>query len=409
MLAWSILLPLLALAAAAAALWYRRRYHALQWQAARMQTEIRTLLAGLQQAAHSEEAQREALFNSMVEGVLLLDTQQRVRLVNRTLRQWFDWSGDPADRSLIELFRDFRLQDRVQAALSGRQESGFEMELPGKMPRILQANVAAVKDLSGKVQGIIVVFHDLSPLKRLEVVRRDFVANVSHELRTPLSMIRGAAETLCEGAGDDPEARRRFQEMIRKHASRLSLLIEDLLVLSQMDSGRVSLDMQSLELAEVVPAALDDLQASAAERPTAIRNRIPCGLAVRADRNRLLQILYNLLDNAVKYGRPNGQIILSAESGRDGMVTVRVQDDGPGIPAEYLEWIFERFFRLDRARSRNQGGTGLGLSIVKHLVQAHGGKVWAVSPPTGGTVFCFTLPQAGRREEGSDAAESGPA
>jgi two-component system phosphate regulon sensor histidine kinase PhoR len=214
---------------------------------------------------------------------------------------------------------------------------------------------------------------------------------VSHELRTPLSHIKGYVETLLDGAKNDPEVSTRFLETIARNTERLKLLIEDLLTISELESGRVKLNLQAVELRPVVAKVFDDFKSHAEAKSIVLANEVP-DLPVRADPGRLEQVLSNLVDNAIKYGRTGGCAKVGAQSADDGKVEVFVKDDGAGLPAESLERVFERFYRVDKARSREQGGTGLGLSIVKHIVQGHGGRVWARSEPGKGATFFFTLP-----------------
>ena len=242
--------------------------------------------------------------------------------------------------------------------------------------------------------GALLVFHDLTRLRQLEAIRQEFVANVSHELRTPLSLIRGAAETLIDGGKDDPATLVRFLEIIDRHSSRLALLIEDLLLLSALDSGRIELHVAPVNLRTAVQELCDDHAAAARTRGTTLINEVPPELTVRADAGRLRQVLANLVDNAVKYGREQGEVRTGASVLGAGWVQVFVRDDGPGIPAEARDRVFERFFRVDKARTRAQGGTGLGLAIVKNLVQAHGGEVRVESAENRGTTFYFKLPAA---------------
>jgi two-component system phosphate regulon sensor histidine kinase PhoR len=245
----------------------------------------------------------------------------------------------------------------------------------------------------GERQGSILVFHDLTRLKQLESARKEFVANVSHELRTPLSLIKGYCETLLDGAKDQPEVASRFLLTIDRNAERLKLLIEDLLTVSELESGRVTLNLQPVSLRGSVEKVLGDYQKKATLRSIRLENRVP-ELTVRADSGRLEQVMGNLVDNSIKYGRESGYVSVEARDIEGGMVEICVRDDGPGIPPESLERVFERFYRVDKARSREQGGTGLGLSIVKHIVQSHQGRVWAKSEAGKGAAFFFTLPAA---------------
>jgi two-component system phosphate regulon sensor histidine kinase PhoR len=231
-------------------------------------------------------------------------------------------------------------------------------------------------------------------LKELESIRKEFVGNVSHELRTPLSLIKGFAQTLLDGALHDPEQAARFLQKIDKHSDRLLFLIEDLLAISRLESGQVALNIQPVSLRDMAQRVVDDLGAPAAARQTALENRIPATLCVRADADRLPQVFFNLTENAIKYGKTAGRVILDARETEGQKVEVSVADDGPGIPPEAIGRIFERFYRVDRARSRESGGTGLGLAIVKHIVQAHGGEAWVKSELGKGASFHFTLPRS---------------
>jgi two-component system phosphate regulon sensor histidine kinase PhoR len=242
----------------------------------------------------------------------------------------------------------------------------------------------------GTYHGAILVFHDLTRLKHLERTRQEFVANVSHELRTPLSLIKGYVETLLDGAKDDPVVQTKFLETIQRNAERLRFLIEDLLTISELESGNMRMNLQPVELRRLAEKILDDFKTRAAARRMTLTNAVP-ELFAAVDADRFQQVIGNLVDNAIKYGRNDGHVTISAHS-NNGTIELCIQDDGPGIPSESLERIFERFYRVDKARSREQGGTGLGLSIVKHIVQGHGGRVWARSEPGKGAAFYFTLP-----------------
>ncbi|HXD01507.1 MAG TPA: ATP-binding protein, partial [Verrucomicrobiae bacterium] len=265
---------------------------------------------------------------------------------------------------------------------------------PGVRRRWLEVNAAAVFDRDGKQHGSILVFHDLTRLKQLENTRQEFVANVSHELRTPLSLIKGFVETLRDGAKDDPELAARFLRTIEKHTDRLTYLIEDLLTVSQLESGQIVMNLHEVELRKEAAKVIEDLQARATGKNARLQNEVPAELTARADTDRLQQVLFNLIENAIKYGRMEGTVVIGGKRDAAGKAELWVQDNGPGIPADAKERVFERFYRVDRARSRETGGTGLGLSIVKHIVQAHGGEVWVKSELGQGATFYFTLPES---------------
>jgi two-component system phosphate regulon sensor histidine kinase PhoR len=231
----------------------------------------------------------------------------------------------------------------------------------------------------------------LTRLKQLERTREEFVANVSHELRTPLSLIKGYVETLLDGAKDNPEVATKFLHTIQRNSERLQFLIEDLLTISELESGRLKMNLQSIRLRSLVDRVLEDFKTQAESRRVELTNDVP-ELTAGGDSDRLQQVLGNLVGNAIKYGRDGGHVSVTGRLLNGNSIELCVQDDGPGIPAESLERVFERFYRVDKARSREQGGTGLGLSIVKHIVAGHGGKVWAKSDLGHGTAFYFTLP-----------------
>jgi two-component system, OmpR family, phosphate regulon sensor histidine kinase PhoR len=344
-----------------------------------------------QRAALALQIQQEVIFDSMVEGLLLLDERGRVQLANRAFTGLFGLTADIRGRTIMEALRLHQLADLVRSLDTQKQVLGFEIKLPGPNERWLQINAAAIFTDQARRQGTVLVFHDLTRLKQLENARQEFVANVSHELRTPLSLIKGYVETLLDGARDNPETATRFLQTIDRNADRLKLLIEDLLTISELESGRVQLKLRPIALAPVVAEVMEDFRCRAAAKSVTLVNQAP-DLAVRVDPDRLEQVLGNLVDNAIKYGRSNGAVTVGGRAIDGGLVEVFVQDDGPGIPPEALERVFERFYRVDKARSREQGGTGLGLAIVKHIVQCHGGRAWATSDPGRGATFHFTLP-----------------
>ena len=392
---WYLALAIIGLAAAVSVqVGWRRRSQ----QAERNLRELREQLLTLQQQ-HAQidlrkQAEQQALFNSMAEGVLLLDRSDRIQLVNRSLERMFGLTANVHGMSILEAFRLPELAEVVQRAQREGLVQSYEIELPGMNDRWLEINAAAVRDREGAQYGSILVFHDLTRTKQLESTRQEFVANVSHELRTPLSLIKGFVETLLEGAKNDPETATRFLQTIEKHTDRLTYLIEDLLTISRLESGQIVLNLCPISLRDETQRVIDDLHARAAEKTVALENAVPPDLEAKADADRLQQVLFNLVENAIKYGRNEGRVRIDAKIRPDHAVEIWVQDDGPGIPDEARERVFERFYRVDRARSRETGGTGLGLSIVKHIIQAHGGEVWVKSELGSGTTFSFTLPQS---------------
>jgi len=391
----SYLLSLILLVALVALhFWWRSRYARLREEWLIEKKSLETEQQRHYQEAAQIEAEQQTIFNSMSEGVLILDQAGRVQLLNRSLQKFFNLKSDVRGQTIMETFRLQELAELTRRLPQEHNVQGHELELPGVDDRWLEVNAAAVFDRAGTQHGSILVFHDLTRLKQLESTRREFVANVSHELRTPLSLIKGFVETLLDGAKNDPELATRFLRTIEKHTDRLTYLIEDLLTISRLESGQIVMNLHQVELREEVSHVIDDLQARAADKNATLRNEIPPDLQARADTDRLQQVLFNLVENAIKYGRADGTVAIGGQPGPDGKIELWVKDDGPGIPPEARERIFERFYRVDRARSRETGGTGLGLSIVKHIVQAHGGEVWVKSELGQGSVFSFTLPKA---------------
>jgi two-component system, OmpR family, phosphate regulon sensor histidine kinase PhoR len=346
-----------------------------------------------------EQSKQQALLDSMVEGVLLLDPQGKVQHMNPALVRLFGLGGEIRGRLVGEAVPLPGLAELAQRTVQQGRLTDQELELPGEFPKTLQVNAVALRDPDRLLAGTLFVFHDLTQYKRLGEQRREFVANVSHELRTPLSLIKGYTETLLGGAKEDPDTSTRFLQIIDKHADRLTFLIEDLLTISKLESGQVIMNLQPTNLHEIAAQVVDDLRVKAAERATQLRNDVPESLRIHGDGDRLQQVLSNLVDNAIKYGRPGGRVVVGARSLHEDIVEAWVADDGVGIPAEARERIFERFYRVDKGRSREQGGTGLGLSIVKHIVQAHGGDVRVESEPGRGSCFYFTLPRVNEAPE----------
>jgi two-component system phosphate regulon sensor histidine kinase PhoR len=383
----------LGLAVAAAAAMLRRQASRHRRELARAQENKESALKEQWEEIHRQfEFRQQVLFNSMNEGILLLDRQGRVRMINEALRKFFDVAADVRGQSILEAFRWHELA--ALAARLQREKTIFdaELEIQRVSRRCWQVNAALVPSQPGVEEGQLFVFHEVTRLKELENIRTEFVGNVSHELRTPLSLIKGSAETLLDGAIYDPPQAIRFLQKIDKHSDRLLYLIEDLLVVSRLESGQAALNLAQVDLRELAQRVLDDLAAPASARRAALENKIPAHTFVWADADRLQQVFFNLADNAIKYGKSGGSVSFGARDTWE-KTEVFVADDGPGIPAEALGRVFERFYRVDRARSRENGGTGLGLAIVKHIVQAHGGEAWAKSEMQKGATFHFTLPK----------------
>ena len=341
----------------------------------------------------------QTILRGMIEGVLLVDGRGRILMVNSALRQLLNLSANVTDKTPLEIIRNAELERAIRKVIQGENKVSLELKMPAPGEKILDVNVVSIMassaepgEKSEKGRGAIAVFHDITRLKELEKVRQDFVANVSHELRTPLTSIKGYAETLLDGALKD-EIAYQFVQVIKRHSDRLAKIVEDLLTLSKIESRELDLKIESLSLSDLVNDVIALLTETVEKKKISIsRQEILSSLAVEGDRNYLEQVFVNLLDNAIKYGRAGGRITISARETGQKEIQISVQDDGMGIPEQDLPRIFERFYRVDKGRSQELGGTGLGLSIVKHIVQAHGGKVWAESEFGKGSTFYFTLP-----------------
>jgi two-component system phosphate regulon sensor histidine kinase PhoR len=372
----------------------RRLQHNLLEADQRRVRELETQRETFAAAAQAERDRLEIMLDAMIEGLVVIDTTRRMVLANRAAEKMFGFSRMMAGGSLLEATRHHEVATLARRAVVETEPIEHEVRIERPQPRILLVSAVGLNDRKGARTGAVLVFHDVTRLRQLEAVRQDFVANVSHELRTPLSLIRTATETLIDGGKNDPAITARFLEIIDKHASRLTLLIDDLLLLARLDSGRVELGLQRIPLRDTVQESLDDDALIARGRGVSLANEVPGGLIAYADPVRLRQVLGNLVENAIKYGRAEGNVGITARLVSGGMIEVAISDDGPGIPEEARDRIFERFYRVDKARSREQGGTGLGLAIVKNVVQAHGGDVRVQSALGKGTTFFFTIPAA---------------
>jgi two-component system, OmpR family, phosphate regulon sensor histidine kinase PhoR len=351
--------------------------------AARLDRTIQTLT--------EERNLSSAILGSMVEGVAVVNGSERLVFANPGFAEILGLDVPPTSGSaLVEVVRQTELLEAVRQVLRGEPRVQSEIVTGTLRQHYFAITVAAVR--AGDTTGAVVVLHDITELRRLERVRRDFVANVSHEFRTPLTAIQGFAETLLAGALDDPQNRTRFLEIILEHSRRLARLTEDLLVLSKMDAERLELEIRRLGVLQLIESCLETAQRRGAEKDLRISVNMPQGLPdIAGDRRRLAEVLQNLLDNAIQYTLPGGQIIVSAENAVDEVI-LTVTDTGIGIPKADQSRIFERFYRVDAARSREAGGTGLGLAIAKHLVEVHGGRLWVESEIGQGSQFHFSVP-----------------
>jgi two-component system phosphate regulon sensor histidine kinase PhoR len=362
-----------------------RRARELAEQQVQRETELRA------------QAERTAsLFDRMVEGILVVAADGTIRLANKAAGGLFSIKPPAQGRTVLEATRHHDIATLIARLEIEPEVLDHELRIDGVTDtRHLQVNALALRAVDGQRDGAILVFHDLTRLRQLEAARQEFVANVSHELRTPLSLIKSAAETLIDGGRNDPDVTARFLDIIDKHSNRLTLLIDELLLLARLDSGRMQLNLQSVSLRTAAQEALDDATILARSRGVTLSNEVDQDVIADADPERLRQVLANLIDNAIKYGAANGRVIVCGRRLREAQVELSVRDNGPGIPAEAKARVFERFYRVDKARSREQGGTGLGLAIVKNVVQAHGGDVRLESTPGVGTEFFIALPLRG--------------
>jgi len=355
----------------------------LNQTAARLDRTIRTLT--------EERNLSSAILGSMVEGVAVVSGAERLVFANQSFAEILGLDLPPKPGSaLVEIVRQTEMIEAVRKVLAGEPRVESEIATGTLRQHFFAATVGAVR--AGETYGAVVVLHDITELRRLERVRRDFVANVSHEFRTPLTAIQGFAETLLAGAMDDPQNRERFLEIIVEHSRRLARLTEDLLKLSKMDADRLELEIRRVSVSQLIESCIETTQHRAAEKEIAISVKPINGVPdIAGDRRRLAEVLQNLLDNALQYTLSRGEIIVSAEA-RDSEVVFTVADTGIGIPKADQSRIFERFYRVDAARSRELGGTGLGLSIAKHIVEVHAGRIWVDSEVGRGSQFHFTVP-----------------
>jgi two-component system phosphate regulon sensor histidine kinase PhoR len=342
-----------------------------------------------------ERAKARAILDGMVEGVIAVDAHESIMLMNERARAMFGvGAGRGEGKPFLEVIRNAELHEVFRASRAAAADVPLTREVRLRRPdtRIVQINAMPLRLTTGE-PAVVMVVHDLTALRRLEQIRTEFVANVSHELRTPLTAVQGYLETLLGGALEEPQHARKFIEIAFRHTERLGRLLNDLTDLSNIELGKVALRPGPVAVAEVVDSVLDIIRPRAQSgRVGLIADVQPADLTVHADHDRLAQILINLVDNAVKYTRENGWVTVAARPIGQARAEIRVRDTGIGIPRADLPRITERFYRVDKARSRELGGTGLGLAIVKHLVLAHGGELTIESEEGEGTTVRFTLP-----------------
>ena len=364
--------------------------------AADLDARIRTVV--------QQKAEQETVFAGMTEGVVAVDRGERIITLNRAAARMFGIEADAArGRAMQEVIRSTGFHEIAGAALDGEGPIERQMAVGAPDERILEAHAAPLRNDDQGISGAVIVLNDVTKLRKLENVRKDFVANVSHELRTPITSIKGFVETLRDGLDGDADQSRRFLEIIGKHVDRLNAIVEDLLYLSRIekDTEQTSIVLEHHPVADLLKQSIDSCGPAAAQKNVEIRLSADESLKARVNRQLIEHALANLLDNAIKYSDTGGVVDVEA-AGDDGEIVISVRDRGTGIAEEHQSRIFERFYQVDKSRSREMGGTGLGLSIAKHIVHAHGGTITVQSVLNQGSTFSIRLPRDGRRYERSN-------
>lgn len=358
--------------------------------------------------AGAKNQELAAIFNSMIEGIIVVDKASRIVSVNPAIEKIFGVVRKEVEgRGFLEAIRNNDAYAVINSVLTKAMPLSVELSLVLPVRGIFEVNAVPIFDVStsldinpersrriedNAVSGCLAVIHDITEIRRLETVRRDFVANVSHELKTPLTSIKGFVETLLEGAIDDKDNNRQFLEIIQDHAQRLDNLVNDLLSLSHLESKEIALKKTNFNFRQLVDGVISGFSSQLKKKNIEIKNDLPADMLITADSNRIEQVVTNLIDNAIKFNKEKGSVRIFSE-GQDGKVKITVEDSGIGIPEKDITRIFERFYRVDKARSRQLGGTGLGLSIVKHIIELHGGNSGVESIEGLGSKFWFILPK----------------
>lgn len=358
-------------------------------------TKLKEALEGANKKINELEAQYNSIrivLESMVEGVIAIDKDTKIVSVNSSFEKIFGIIKKEAEgRFFLEAIRNNDISEIISKALGGGKFISQELNLVWPIQGIFQVNASPILE-NNAIVGCLIVIHDITEIRKLEKIRSDFVANVSHELKTPLTSIKGFVETLLEGALEDKQNSRHFLQIVQDNANRLDNLVNDLLDLSYLESKAAALEKNEVKISNLVEDILGGFNSQLKKKNITAKNDFPADLVIRADKDKIIQVLINLIDNAIKFNRENGTIkIYSAESG--DKIKFLVEDYGIGIPPKDISRIFERFYRVDKARSRELGGTGLGLSIVKHIIDLHGGSVGVESTEGLGSKFWFILPK----------------
>jgi len=333
-----------------------------------------------------------AILESMVEGIIVVDKTSRIVSINFTVENIFNIPKKNLEGKIfLEAIRNNDIADIINVVLKKGEFTSCELPLMWPVQKIFQINASPIFE-KGIVSGCLLVIHDMTEIRKLETMRRDFVANVSHELKTPLTSIKGFTETLLEGALDDKENNVHFLKIIQNHTERLSKLVDDLLSLSHLESEKIYLKKQDFDLKEQAEQVIINFKAQLKKKGMDIKNELFHGVVINADKARIEEVFTSLLDNAIKFSKDKGVIKIYGQE-ENGKIKIIIEDSGIGIPEKDISRIFERFYRVDKARSRELGGTGLGLSIVKHIVELHGGNVGVQSAEGFGSKFWFALPK----------------
>ncbi len=354
-------------------------------------------VSDLKQMRRDEEFNLNVLLENMFEGVMVVDRNHTIQLVNRELVALFSIRGNPVQRTTSDALRQSSVEVILTEAISTgtalRREVTLDQEAAASSLQCFEMSAVPIRTSDGKIDGAVAVFHDISRIKQLESVRQEFVANVSHELRTPLSIFRGYLETLLEQPHLEHDKIHRILETMQRHSNRLNALVEDLLTLTRLESKQADLHLTSVRLSAFIRQLVADWEQRFAAAPAQIHFAVPDDLpSLEIDTTKFAQVLLNLMENAVAYSNAPREITIGASVLPDHQMEITVADRGIGIPAGDLAHIFERFYRVDRGRSRASGGTGLGLSIVKHIMQIHNGSVDARSEVGKGTTIILRLP-----------------
>ncbi len=356
---------------------------------------LNSMAQNLEDKIHEIEIKNQhlvAILESMVEGIIVVDKASRIVSVNSSVEKIFNIpKKDLEGKVFLEVIRNNDISDIISKVLKKGEFTSCELTLMWPVQKIFQINASPIFKKEG-VSGCLLVVHDITEIRKLETMRRDFVANVSHELKTPLTSIKGFVETLLEGALEDKENNRHFLKIIQEHGERLNKLVDDLLSLSHLESKEILLEKGIFNLRQQVEKVIMGFKEQLKKRNVDIKNEIPANSLINADKDKIEGVFTNLIDNAIKFNREKGAIRIYSQQEGD-KIKIIVEDSGVGIPDKDIPRIFERFYRVDKARSAELGGTGLGLSIVKHIIELHKGSVGVESVEGLGSKFWFTLPK----------------